>query len=139
MCNMRKAKIEDWQAWQVYDPYIDKEEFINKVHVERALVVEEAGKIIGIFRWNLFWDHLPCMTQLYFDEAYRRKGIGRKLICYWENEMKKQGHKAVMTSTQVDEMAQHFYRKMGYKDCGALVLDIPALAQPMEMFLIKAL
>ena len=43
----------------------------------------------------------------------------------------------LMTSTQVDESAQHFYRKIGYKDCGCLVLDIPELEQPMEMFLIK--
>ena len=139
MYNIRKAKIEDWQAWQVYDPHIKKEEFINKVHTERALIIYEANKVIGVFRWNLFWDSLPCMTLLYFDEAYRRKGIGRKLLTYWENEMKKQGYMAVMTSTQVDEMSQHFYRKMGYKDCGGLVLDMPQLSQPMEMFLIKAL
>ena len=43
----------------------------------------------------------------------------------------------LMTSTQVDESAQHFYRKIGYKDCGCLVLDIPELEQPMEMFLIN--
>lgn len=42
-----------------------------------------------------------------------------------------------LTSTQVDESAQHFYRKSGYKDCGSLILDIPKYAQPMEMFLVK--
>ena len=31
----------------------------------------------------------------------------------------------VMTSTQVDEEAQHFYRKLGYKDAGGFVVDIP--------------
>ena len=30
---------------------------------------------------------------------------------YWEAEMKNQGFCMVMTSTQVDESAQHFYRK----------------------------
>ena len=42
-------------------------------------------------------------------------------------------------SGQVDGEAQHFYCKLGYKDCGCLVLDIPGLAQPMGMFLIKRL
>ena len=43
----------------------------------------------------------------------------------------------VLTSTQVDEQAQHFYRKLGFKDCGAPLIDIPCYAQPMEMFLRK--
>ena len=43
----------------------------------------------------------------------------------------------LLTSTQVDEEAQHFYRKLGYKDCGGFVIDVPGYEQPMEMFLIK--
>lgn len=41
--------------------------------------------------------------------------------------------------TQVDEGAQHFYRKLGYKDCGGFVIDISGFEQPMEMFLIKSI
>ena len=44
----------------------------------------------------------------------------------------------LLTSTQTDETAQHFYRKIGYKDCGALIMTIPGYEQPMEMFLAKA-
>ena len=29
------------------------------------------------------------------------------------------------------------YRKLGYKDCGGFVIDVPGYEQPMEMFLIK--
>ena len=53
--------------------------------------------------------------------------------------MKSQGYDFVLTSTQVDEITQHFYRKLGYKDCGGLIIDIPNYEQPMEMFLIKAI
>ena len=44
----------------------------------------------------------------------------------------------LMTSTQVDEEAQHFYRKLGYKDCGGFTVDVPGYEQPMEMIMIKA-
>ncbi|MBP5446675.1 MAG: hypothetical protein J6X95_01020 [Treponema sp.] len=54
-----------------------------------------------------------------------------------EKDMKSQGYDFVLTSTRVDESAQHFYRKLGYKDCGGLLIDIPNYEQPMEMFLIK--
>lgn len=45
----------------------------------------------------------------------------------------------VLTSTQVDEDAQHFYRKLGYRDCGGFVIDVPGYEQPMELFLSKAI
>lgn len=70
---------------------------------------------------------------------YQNKGYGRKLMEYWETEMKSKGYDMVLTSTQVDEEAQHFYRKLGYKDCGGFVIDIPGYMQPMEMFLIKVI
>lgn len=51
----------------------------------------------------------------------------------------RQGYDMVLTSTQVDEQAQHFYRKLGYKDCGGFVVDIEGQEQPMELFLIKSI
>ena len=53
-------------------------------------------------------------------------------------KMSSQGYGMLMTSTQVDEDAQHFYRKLGYKDCGGFVVDAPGYEQPMEMIMIKA-
>ena len=58
---------------------------------------------------------------------------------YWESDMKSKGYGVLLTSTRVDEEAQHFYRKLGYKDCGGIVIDIPEYEQPMEMFLIKSI
>ena len=56
---------------------------------------------------------------------------------HWENDMKAQGYGMLLTSTRVDEEAQHFYRKLGYRDCGGFMIDIPKYEQPMELFLIK--
>ncbi len=44
-----------------------------------------------------------------------------------------------MLTTQVNEEAQHFYRKLGYLDRGALFLDNTPFAQPQELFLLKVL
>ena len=58
---------------------------------------------------------------------------------HWEFEMRVKGYGMVLTSTQVNENAQNFYRKMGYKDCGSLIIDIPGYEQPAELFLSKSL
>jgi len=60
-------------------------------------------------------------------------------MTHWEDEMRALGYKMIMVSTQVDEDGQHFYRKLGYKDMGAIVMDIPPYAQPLEMFMGKGL
>ncbi len=49
------------------------------------------------------------------------------------------GHALCLTSTQVDEQAQHFYRKLGYQDAGGLLLTSSGFEQPMELFLVKQL
>ena len=69
--------------------------------------------------WYLLDRHLP---EARFDEKVRNK----------------QGYGMLITSTQVNEDAQHFYRKLGFKDCGGFIIDVPGYEQPMEMMMIKA-
>ena len=76
---------------------------------------------------------------LFVDWNAQKKGYGRKLMEHWEADMKSKGYGMAIVSTQVDESAQHFYRKIGYKDCGGFTVDIPGFEQPMEMFLSKGL
>ena len=90
-------------------------------------------------RYNLFWDNTPFCTLLYISPAHQRTGCGRALMEFWESDMRAQGYTHVLTSTQSDESAQHFYRSLGYRDCGGLVMDIPGHEQPMELFLVKAI
>lgn len=58
------------------------------------------------------------MNMLYFLEEYQGKGYGTQIVKFWENEMAKLGYDKVMTSSQANEFAQHFYRKLGYRDAG---------------------
>ena len=75
------------------------------------------------------------MNMLYFLEGERGKGFGRQLVSHWEALMKAAGYALVMTSTQSDETAQHFYRRLGYVDSGALLLK----DEPLEIILTKTL
>ena len=99
----------------------------------------QEGKVVGILRYNFFGDNTPFCTLLFVDSDNRRKAIGRELMERWERDMQSSGYGMVMTSTQVDEDAQHFYRKIGYKDAGGFVVDVPGYEQPMEMIMIKGI
>ncbi len=60
-------------------------------------------------------------------------------MTHWEGEMRLLGYQYTMTSTQADETAQFFYRKLGYTDAGCLILNLPSLSQPTEIIFIKEL
>ena len=139
MTEVRYATDGDAEFWFTLDRHMDKDLFYKKVSDKEGLIIIEDGIKKGILRYNLFWDNTPFCNLIYIEQCSRKKGLGRELMNFWENEMKSRGYGMVMTSTQADEEAQHFYRKLGYKDCGGFILEIPGYEQPMEMFLCKAL
>ncbi len=139
MLTIRYLKSSDKTFWYRLDQHLPEKEFDNKVQTKRGYILLLNDKPVGLLRYNLFWDNTPFCTMVFVDWEYQRKGYGRKLIEYWEHDMKAQGYQMLLTSTQVDEEAQHVYRKLGYKDCGGFVIDIPEFAQPMEMFFIKSI
>ena len=135
---IRQVEKQDKEAWYAFDKHLPESVFDEKVRCGQGYVYIEDEKIIGLLRYNLFWDNTPFCTLLYIDDEHRKKGYGKLLMEHWEREMTSRGYGMLMTSTQVDEEAQHFYRKLGYKDCGGFVVDVPGYEQPMEMLMIKA-
>ena len=130
---------EDKEFWYKLDKHLPDSEFLKKIRDKQGYVIFENGEPIGLLRYNLFWDNTPFCTMLFIDGSKQKKGYGRALMQFWEDDMHNQGYGMVMTSTQVNEDAQHFYRKIGYKECGGFTLDIPGFEQPMEMIMSKPL
>lgn len=132
---IRYAGESDIEVLRKYDHHIREAELRNCAAAKRILVMFHGGVFIGWLRFNLFWDNIPFMNMLYFLEGCRGKGYGRRLAGFWENEMLECGYKSVLTSTRSDEQAQFFYRKMGYRDCGSLLIP----GEPLEIILMKNL
>lgn len=139
MTEIKYVTTEDKAFWYSLDKHLPKAQFENKVRDKMGYVLFEDGKPAGLLRYNLLWDNTPFCTMLFVDWSVQKKGYGRKLMEHWEADMKSQGYGMVMVSTQVDESAQHFYRKLGYKDCGGFTVDIPGFEQPMELIMSKGI
>lgn len=132
---IRYATENDYELLGKHDKHINKIELKNTIKVKRILTMFYDDTFIGWLRFNLFWDTIPFMNMLYLLKAYRRNGYGCELVRFWEKEMLKNKHKMVLTSTQSNEQAQIFYRKIGYVDCGSLLLP----NEPLEIILLKNL
>ena len=132
---LRYANQNDIEIISKYDKHISKEELNNIIKLQRVIVMYEDDRFIGWLRYNLFWDNTPFMNMLYLLDNERGKGKGSQLVEFWENEMKQKRYEYVLTSTQSNEEAQFFYRKLGYVDNGALILP----NEPLEIILYKKL
>jgi len=131
--NIHLATNDDIDILCLYDRHISREELKNSINLDRIFIAEKDKKFIGWLRYNLFWDNIPFMNLLYILENYQNKGYGKALTEYWEAKMKALGYDMVLTSSQQNEFAQHFYVKLGYKAIGGFNLN----DDPMEIIFAK--
>lgn len=129
------ATLSDYETLVNNDKHISKEELRNLILNKRVLIAKQEGSLRGWLRYNLFWDNTPFMNMLYVIEGYRSQRIGQALVSMWEELMRAEGYKFVLTSSQSNEQGQFFYRKNGYIDCGSLLLK----DEPLEIFFRKEL
>lgn len=132
---IRRAQAEDFAFLSQHDAHIAPDELEAQIERGRVLIAQEGGRRIGWLRWNLFWDNTPFLNLLFLLEGFRQKGYGRQLMQEWERRMAAQGFRLVMTSTLSSEQAQHFYRALGYRDAGSLLLE----GEPLEILFTKKL
>jgi len=100
------------------DEHISREVLKKKIADGEVYLLECNGTCAGFLRYNLFWDNTPFLNLVFVREEYRMSGYGRELVFRWEDDMREKGFSVVMTSTQSNEEAQHFYRKLGYIETG---------------------
>ena len=130
---IRPADQTDLDWLSAHDRHIARETLTESIRLGRVLIMERDGGRVGWLRWNLFWDNTPFMNLLYLLDGHSGQGFGKALVVRWEADMASLGYRSVMTSTQSDETAQHFYRRLGYRDAGTLLLP----GEPAELLFIK--
>ena len=136
---IRYAAQADLASCLALDGHLPEGAYAPKLAAKQVYILSEAGEDRALLRWGFFWDSIPFCSLLYVAEGARGRGYGRALAVRWEADMKSRGYDLAMTSTQADEEGQHFWRKLGYRDCGGFVLPFPGYEQPLELILAKPL
>ena len=130
------ATESDYEYIREHDRHLIATLILKKIESREIYILrDQDDENIGWLRYGYFWDSIPFMNLIWIDGRYRGRGLGKRTVLQWEAEMKQQGFESVMTSTQSDEDSQRFYRKLGYRDSGCLVLE----TQPLEIILMKSL
>lgn len=96
------------------------EKYLGKIDTERVFVVEYEGNLIGFCCCQLIksvcYDSYSFeLTEIYVDENYQKKGIGKGLIDYVERYCNENNIKKIELLTGNRNLnAQRFYEKLGY-------------------------
>ena len=141
MFTMSYATIEDKSHFYNEWENLPESEYESKIRDKRCYVIRFEDKPIGYMRYNLIFDFIPFLACFYIANPHKGKGFGKQAMLHWENEMRSLGFKDIMISTEVGDDAQHFYRKLGYKDMGSIVIGgiLHYEQNTLEMFMGKAL
>ena len=122
MFKIEKAGNRHIEFWMSLDRHISPEQLKLKISLHECFIIISGKEPCGILRYGLFWDNTPFLNMIYIQEGFRGRGFGRRAVASWETEMLSEGYEMVMTSSLSDENAQHFYRKLGYRDAGCLFM-----------------
>ncbi|WP_183095392.1 GNAT family N-acetyltransferase [Nocardioides stalactiti] len=132
---IRVATESDLPFLHEVDRHVTDRVQAELVSLGRVMAAEIGDVAVGCLRWGMFWDEVPFMNFLWVVPEHRAAGVGTALVAAWESAQVAAGHTMVLTSTVSAERAQHLYRRLGYIDCGALLLP----DEPAELILRKSL
>jgi GNAT superfamily N-acetyltransferase len=127
---------QDGGNWYVNDLYtlenVQKELNENNAHYYFVLF---RNQIIGIFRivyqvdpYNQKEESFVKLHRLYLDQSIQNKGIGRHLMIWLIDQLKKEGYpKLWLDAMEKQPQALHFYQKLGFEIIDKVALDFPLL------------
>ena len=133
MTDIRLATVADISLLIAHDTHVRAADLARIIPLGHVLLAFEGERFVGWLRYGLFWDEIPCVHLLYVLENERGRGLGRQLMADWETRARANGRKRLMVTTQADETAQHFFRRLGYRDAGVLLLP----EQAAEVLMIR--
>ena len=132
---LRLACTGDLRFLSAFSAADSVEAFRDSIRDARLRIVQFAGSPVGFLKFSFLLDSYPFIEALMILKSERGKGYGSRAVRAWEQEMTERGFDVALTSTRTDERVQHFWRKLGYTDCGMLLLR----DKPPELFLERKL
>ena len=101
------------------DGYLARDVLQRKIAAHEVLIAELDGVAIGYLRLEFLWSRLPYIGLIRVLDGWRRRGVGRALLRFVEQDLLARGYRVLYSSTQADEAEpQAWHRQAGFQECG---------------------
>lgn len=95
-----------------------------------CMIAEDGEKAVGFAmgRFETFYELIAYnLVEIIVASEYQKKGVGTKMMQELEKRVKEAGAALIQLVSVNDEMHEHFYGKLGYKDATNLKLKSKSL------------
>lgn len=130
---LRTAQDTDFDFLRDFSSECREDQLRAQIRDGRLRIINSSEGPVGFIKFYVLWEVLPFVEVIIIREESRGRGLGRAAIRSWEEEMSARSFQRAITSTQANETAQHFWRRIGYQDCGSLALP----GRPVELFMYR--
>src|SRR3989338_2232145 len=101
------------------EQYVDTVQRLMKNEKYKLVALYYESKCVGVAGYQmqerLSVGHILYLADLVIDEAWRRHGIGKKLLDYLEEKARsQQAARVILESAVTRELAHKFYKALGY-------------------------
>lgn len=134
MISLRTAEPADFDYVKQFSLAPDEAALITASRTGGLKIVYDDDLRVGFLLYSILWGTLPLLEFIEISRSERLRNVGRRTVRTWETQMSERGFDLVLVSTGADGDSQHFWRKMGYVDCGALTVR----QKPAEVFFQRA-
>lgn len=118
---VRFAGPEDLEWCVVEDDTVTEQIMRHKIVNDEIIIAELDGHPIGYIRLEYLWSIKPYIGAIFVERTYRHEGVGRKMLNFLVDHLKKYGHDELLSSSQADEPeAQAWHRGNGFVECGII-------------------
>ena len=116
-----RIAVDDDLAFVGQDGYVAPEVLRRKIAAHEVLVAESEGVPAGYLRLEFLWSSIPYIALIRVSEECRRRGVGRALLQFIEQDLRARGYGMLYSSSQANEPEpQAWHRTMGFKECGII-------------------
>ena len=109
------------QYFLTENAHISSELFNRKLKYKEILIAKIDEKRAGILISEYLWSHIPFIAQIWINVDFRKIGIGKSMLNYFEQYLIENNHFILLSSSMENNInAQDWHRHMGFKDCGII-------------------
>jgi N-acetylglutamate synthase-like GNAT family acetyltransferase len=112
---------EDDLAFVGQDRYLAPDVLQRKIAMREVFIAEQDGEAIGYLRLEFLWSKVPYVGLVHVLDGCRRRGVGRALLKFLEQDLQARGHRTLYSSSQANEIEpQTWHRHVGFEECGVI-------------------
>lgn len=117
---IRFATLKDLDNCVTLDLHNNKNFIQRKIEEKEVIVCEnEDQTIIGCLKFEYLWTHMPFIGYIIVKDEFRKLGIAKNILNYFENYLSKKGYNFILSSTMSNAVkSQNWHIKMGFNECG---------------------